>query len=100
MAKMPDGSSIVSYGVGDETMTFLTLAYAITIHKSQGSEYPSVIISAKNIYFGSPKELLYTAITRAKKKCIIFEESGAIRRAASAGFSQRHSFLLRGLPGE
>lgn len=48
------------------------LAYAITIHKSQGSEYPVVIIPIvefqKNML---NRNLIYTAITRAKDKCII-----------------------------
>jgi len=49
-------------------MEELELAYAITIHKSQGSEYPAVILPILN----GPKmlfnrNLLYTAVTRAKK---------------------------------
>ena len=47
-------------------------AYAITVHKSQGSEYPIVIIPS---YFYSPRlltrNLLYTAVTRAQKMVII-----------------------------
>ena len=50
----------------------LELAYAITIHKSQGSEFPVVIIP---IYMGAPflmnRNLLYTGITRAKKIVVI-----------------------------
>ena len=51
----------------------VTLAYAITIHKSQGSEFPAVILplftySMPTIY---NRNLLYTAITRAKKYCCI-----------------------------
>ena len=50
----------------------LELAYAITIHKSQGSEFPVVIIP---IYMGAPflmnRNLLYTGITRAKKMVVI-----------------------------
>ena len=46
----------------------LELAYAITVHKSQGSEYPAVIIpllpGPKLLY---NRNLLYTAVTRAKK---------------------------------
>lgn len=56
-----------SYKMLDE----LELAYAITIHKSQGSEYPAVVIPL----LGGPKmllnrNLLYTAVTRAKK-CVV-----------------------------
>lgn len=50
----------------------LELAYAVTIHKSQGSEYPAVIIP---IHSGPPmllnRNLLYTAVTRAKKMVVI-----------------------------
>ena len=50
----------------------LELAYAITVHKSQGSEFPAVIIPLfggfSKLYYRS---LLYTAITRAKKLLII-----------------------------
>ena len=48
----------------------LELAYAITIHKSQGSEYPAVVLP---LLSGPPilcnRNLLYTAITRAQKVC-------------------------------
>ena len=49
----------------------LSLAYAMTIHKSQGSEYPAVIIpllSGPEVLYN--RNLLYTAVTRAKK-CVI-----------------------------
>ena len=49
----------------------IELSYAITIHKSQGSEYPAVIIP---VFFGPPllmtRNLIYTAITRAQK-CVV-----------------------------
>lgn len=65
-----DDGKIVEY---DNTqLDELELAYAITIHKSQGSEYPVVIMP---VYTGPPilmsRNLLYTAITRAKKLVII-----------------------------
>lgn len=53
-----------SYGMLDE----LELAYAITIHKSQGSEYPAVVmplLSGPRVLFN--RNLLYTAVTRARK---------------------------------
>ena len=50
----------------------LELAYAITVHKSQGSEYRAVILAAWN---GSPyllsRSILYTAITRARELLVI-----------------------------
>ena len=71
--------------IGEEIKSFsaLTLpahelAYAITIHKSQGSEYDCIaVVYPNDIKQDDSKtfltgELLYTAITRAKKKCLIF----------------------------
>ncbi len=60
----------------------LTLAYAITIHKSQGSEYPVVVISLLDSHYVMlQRNLLYTAITRAKRGCVIAGTVSAIRRA-------------------
>lgn len=60
----------------------LTLAYATTIHKSQGSEYPVVVISLLDSHYVMlQRNLLYTAITRAKRGCIIAGTVAAIRRA-------------------
>lgn len=60
----------------------LTLAYAITIHKSQGSEYSAAIIPLFMQHFTLlQRNLLYTAITRAKKLCIIIGQSKAIGMA-------------------
>jgi exodeoxyribonuclease V alpha subunit len=49
----------------------LTLAYASTIHKSQGNEYPVVVIPVTMAHsFMLQRNLIYTALTRAKKLCI------------------------------
>ncbi|MBP7854612.1 ATP-dependent RecD-like DNA helicase [Candidatus Babeliales bacterium] len=57
----------------------LVLAYAITIHKSQGSEYPAVIIPIFMQHFMLlERNLIYTAITRAKKLCLFIGQSKAI----------------------
>lgn len=60
-----DEEKLVTYGMGN--VDELELAYAVTIHKSQGSEYPAVVIPL----LGGPKvlmnrNLLYTAVTRGK----------------------------------
>lgn len=54
-----------------EKLPELTLAYAMTIHKSQGSEFPCVIIPSSSQFYNMSKNLAYTAITRAKKRVII-----------------------------
>ena len=60
----------------------LSLAYAITIHKSQGSEFPAVIIPFSSQHFMMlQKKLLYTAMTRGKKLVILIGEPRAIAMA-------------------
>lgn len=57
----------------------LTLAYAVTIHKSQGSEYPVVIIPITfSHYIMLQRNLLYTGITRAKRLVVLVGEKKAI----------------------
>jgi len=69
----------------------LELAYASTIHKSQGSEYPVVIIPIHESQFIMlERNLLYTAVTRAKKTCIIIGTKKAMHLAVS-----RHSAAKR-----
>ena len=56
----------------------LALAYAISIHKSQGSEYPAVIVPLlKGHFMMLQRNLLYTAITRGKKKVFLVGEPAA-----------------------
>ena len=64
----------------DETdMEELLHAYALTIHKSQGSEYPIVVIPVANgHWFMLSKNLLYTGITRAKKICVLVGSRDAL----------------------
>jgi len=62
----------------------LTLAYCISVHKSQGSEYPAVVIpvTMKN-YIMLKRNLIYTAITRAKKVCVLVGTHEAFKLAVS-----------------
>ena len=66
----PDRDEMVQYR--EEQLTQLDLAYATTIHKSQGSEYPIVVILiTPATAFMLNRNLLYTAVTRAKHLCLI-----------------------------
>ena len=60
----------------------LTLAYAISVHKSQGSEYPAVVMPLlMQHYVLLQRNLLYTAITRAKKLVVILGTKKALGMA-------------------
>ncbi|MDR0831773.1 MAG: ATP-dependent RecD-like DNA helicase, partial [Bacillales bacterium] len=62
----------------------IALAYAVSIHKSQGSEYPIVIVViSKDSYHMLRKDLIYTAFTRAKIKLIIVGDLPLLQRAVS-----------------
>ena len=73
----------------------ITLAYAITIHKSQGSEYPVVIIPLLMAHYVMLKRnLVYTGVTRGKKLVIIIGETKALSLALKAKMStKRYSKL-------
>ncbi len=60
----------------------LQLAYAMSIHKSQGSEYPAVILVLNSSHYTMlQRNLLYTALTRARRLCVIVGERRALGRA-------------------
>ena len=84
---------IVTYE--DEEIDDLQLCYAMTVHKSQGSEFPLCIIPMFGVYFTMlDRNLLYTAITRASKFVILFGEEWAIKKAiGSQNTIKRHTFL-------
>ena len=84
---------MVEYDASD--LDELVLAYALSIHKSQGSEYPAVIIPIFMQHFTLlQRNLLYTAITRAKKLCILIGQSRAIAMAVKNNKGlQRTTFL-------
>ncbi len=70
----------VEYSSGD--MDELSLAYATTIHKSQGSEYPAVIVLMHNQhYMLLQRNLLYTAITRGKRLVMVIGSPWAVSKA-------------------
>lgn len=88
--------------VRSEYTNNLKLAYACTCHKLQGSSAPYVIVVLDySAYTMLSKEWLYTAITRAKKRCFLFAENNALRRAIrTSGISERNTFLEQFLKEE
>ena len=79
----------------------LTPAYAVSIHKSQGSEYPAVVIPlVTQHYLLLQRNLLYTAITRARKLCVLVGSRRAMAIAvANAEQARRYSGLAVRLRG-
>ncbi len=91
------GSLVIPYG---ETAT-LRLAYAISVHKSQGCEVPVVVgVCHRSHSRMLTRPLLYTAITRARSSCVLVGDPGAlemaVRRDDGGG---RHSGLAERLKG-
>lgn len=73
----------------------LTLAYASSVHKSQGSEYKVIIIPlSTSHYIMLQRNLLYTAITRAKQKVIIIGSKKALMTAIQSNRTQKRYTLL------
>ncbi len=72
----------------------LSLAYAISIHKSQGSEFENVIMPILPSYFVMlKKRLIYTGITRAKKKIIILGQQNSLNQSIKKGDDLRQTSL-------
>lgn len=70
----------VAYGFDE--LDNLGLAYAITVHKSQGSEYPAVVLPlVAQHYLLLQRNVLYTAVTRAKRLVVIVGDPKALRQA-------------------
>ncbi|GFH41895.1 ATP-dependent RecD-like DNA helicase [Lactococcus hodotermopsidis] len=73
----------------------ITLAYAMSIHKSQGSEFPSVIVPMVSSYTRMlERNLLYTAITRAKQSLILLGEMHSFQTAVARQGANRKTFLI------
>ena len=93
-----DGRS-VTYDVSE--LDELVLAYATTIHKAQGSEYPIVILPVMMTHFVMlQRNLLYTGVTRAKKALVLVGEMKAIWYCIrNSKISQRNTRLADRLKG-
>lgn len=87
----------------------LQLAYAVTIHKSQGSEFPAVVVPLLSEHHVMlRRNLLYTAVTRARQLCVLIGDPRAITQAVHrsdaarrfTGLQTRLQAALRGRLGE
>jgi len=77
----------------------LTHAYAVSIHRSQGSEYPCVVVPLTNsAWLMLRRNLLYTAVTRAKRIVVLVGSTRALARAVrTEGAGQRYAALAERL---
>ncbi|HZN29536.1 MAG TPA: ATP-dependent RecD-like DNA helicase [Xanthobacteraceae bacterium] len=97
-----DGRSI-TYGFGELDM--LVPAYAATIHKSQGSEYPAVIIPVLTQHYAMlQRNLLYTGVTRGKRLVVLVGQKKAVAIAVRnvsgrRRWSKLEEWLHSGAPG-
>jgi len=97
----------VGFDQGDVSYEFneldeLELAYALTIHKSQGSEYPAVVIVIHSShYIMLQRNLLYTALTRAEQMaCLVGNRRGIYKAINTASERRRYTRLQQRLRGE
>jgi exodeoxyribonuclease V alpha subunit len=88
-----DGRS-VTYGFGE--LDTLVPAYAATIHKSQGSEYPTVVIPVMTQHYTMlQRNLLYTGVTRGKRLVVLVGQKKAVAIAVRSVSGRRRWSKLR-----
>lgn len=94
------GRAAVTYSL--DQASALQLAYALTVHKSQGSEFPWVIVVCHSTHsFILRRELIYTAITRAKKGVVLIGDRKGLARALSDREPERrNTALIERIKGE
>ena len=89
----PDGE-YVTYGDGETDE--LQLAYAMSVHKSQGSEYSRVVLAlVPGHYIMLQRNLLYTAVTRAREKVELVGTKTALQTAVANDRTRRRYSLLK-----
>ena len=98
-----DGRDVLSVKYYDKVLTYtkdmmdqIALAYAMTVHKSQGSEYDAVVTCLTD-YHGQmlKRNILYTAITRAKKKVVLIGNKKAIQTAIQNVQTEARNTMLK-----
>jgi exodeoxyribonuclease V alpha subunit len=84
----------VTYGFGE--LDALAPAYAVTIHKSQGSEYPAVVIPVLTQHYAMlQRNLLYTGVTRGKRLVVLVGQRKAVGIAVRGVSGRRRWSKLR-----
>jgi exodeoxyribonuclease V alpha subunit len=93
------GENSVKYLRGE--LDQLELAYALTVHKSQGSEFPAVVLVVHSShYIMLHRNLLYTGVTRARRMlCVVGDWKGLHKALRSTHLAERHTRLAERLRG-
>lgn len=87
-----DNEKVIEYNVKE--MDELELAYALTTHSMQGSQCNTVIIPLDmNSYTLLSRELIYTAITRASKRCLVISQPKSFNMGIKVKASKRNTWL-------
>jgi exodeoxyribonuclease V alpha subunit len=96
LVALDDDGGMIRYPAG--ALQHLHLAYAITVHKSQGSEWPVVIVPVSTSHAKTlSRRLLYTAITRARKLVVLVGTQKALRYARKNIQDARRQTRLLGM---
>lgn len=95
------GFTIAFDGVGPkviegERLSNVMLAYALTAHKAQGSEFPCTVVLCHKSHFFADRNWLYTAVTRASQTCVLLGDRWGLGSAAKKNnVIHRRTFLSR-----
>ncbi|MFI5272155.1 MAG: ATP-dependent RecD-like DNA helicase, partial [Ktedonobacterales bacterium] len=101
IVRFPDENGGFSVAYEPHELDELALAYACSIHRAQGSEYPCVVLPlVTQHYLLLQRKLLYTALTRARRLCVVVGDPRALRRAVeNDAVSGRNTGLAERLRG-
>lgn len=83
-----------THQIKDDQIHNVQLAYALTAHKAQGSEFPCVVVLCHRSHFFADRNWLYTAATRASRYCIVLGDRWGLQNAVKKNHTiQRRTFL-------
>lgn len=87
-----DDGKVVNFERDD--LSNIELGYCLTVHSVQGSEWSNVVIGIDATHYSLlGSNLLYTALTRAKKKCLLVAEPSAFKLCIQKKSNKRHTYL-------
>lgn len=88
-----DDNKVSEYSLSD--IDQIIPAYAVSVHKSQGSEFKAVVVAlSQGNYFIMTRNLLYTAVTRAKDLCVIVGAEDIVKRMVRNNYTAKRYTLL------